>query len=431
MPSFRILVVEDESIVAMDIKHRLESMGYIVPAITSSGEEAVKKAAETNPDLVLMDIVLKGEMDGIDAAQQIKDTLDIPVVYLTAYSDERTLKRAKITGPFGYIIKPFEDRELHSAIEVALYKHEMESKLKENEKWLSTTLESIGDAVITTDKDGCITFMNPIAQKLTEWDQDEALGKPLESVFKTIDEETGNPIESPVTEVLQKGSITYMNDHTLLVTKNGAKIPIDDTSAPIKDDKNNANGIVLVFQDVTSRKNAEKEKEQLLKEKARGELFSFLLSAMPVFASNIPPQIRNNIAKSFADRFEINMKPRFKDGALGLDEKNMSQLDIFNNYIKWIEGFLSNLGIEAENLPGEYKNCLKFTNCPWEKEAEYSPMFCLICRVIVLRSFTWTSIKGNVEQISCMAEGSNDCTFEFILSKDCVNINGNLKCKST
>jgi len=167
MPSFKILVVEDESIVAMDIKHRLESMGYIVPAITSSGEEAVKKTAETNPDLVLMDIVLKGEMDGIDAAQQIKDNLDIPVVYLTAYSDEKTLKRAKITGPFGYIIKPFEDRELHSAIEIALYKHEMESKLKENEKWLSTTLESIGDAVITTDKNGCITFMNPIAQNLT------------------------------------------------------------------------------------------------------------------------------------------------------------------------------------------------------------------------------------------------------------------------
>ena len=164
MASFKILVVEDESIVAMDIKHRLENMGYIVPAITSSGEEAVEKASETNPDLVLMDIVLKGEMDGIDAAQQIKDNLDIPVVYLTAYSDERTLKRAKITGPFGYIIKPFEDRELHSAIEVALYKHEMESKLKANEKRLSTTLESIGDAVITTDKDGCITFMNPIAQ---------------------------------------------------------------------------------------------------------------------------------------------------------------------------------------------------------------------------------------------------------------------------
>jgi PAS domain S-box len=415
MPSFKILVVEDESIVAMDIKHRLENMGYIVPAITSSGEEAVAKAAETNPDLVLMDIVLKGEMDGIDAAQQIKDNFDIPVVYLTAYSDEKTLKRAKITGPFGYIIKPFEDRELHSAIEVALYKHEMESKLKENEKWLSTTLESIGDAVITTDEKGCITFMNPIAQKITEWKQEEALGKPLESIFKTINEETGTPIESPVTEVLQNGFITGMKDHTTLITKNGSQLPIDDTIAPIKDDKKNINGIVLIFQDITQRKNAEKEKEQLLKEKARGELFSFLLSAMPVFASNIPPQIRNNIAKSFADRFEINMKPRFKEGT---SEDTLNQFNIFNNYNEWIKGFLSNLGIEAENTLENYKNYLKFSNCPWEKEAEYSPMFCMICRIIILRSFTWTSIKGNVEQISCMAEGSNKCTFEFILAED-------------
>ncbi len=412
MASFKILVVEDESIVAMDIKHRLENMGYIVPAITSSGEEAVEKASETDPDLILMDIVLKGEIDGIEAAQQIKENLDVPIVYLTAYSDERTLKRAKITGPFGYIIKPFEDRELHSAIEVALYKHEMESKLKANEKWLSTTLESIGDAVITTDKDGCITFMNPIARKITEWEQDEALGKPLENIFKTINEETGDPVESPVSEVLQKGSITGLKDHAILITKNEIHVPIDNTISPIKDDKNNIKGIVLTFQDITQRKNAEKEKEQLLKEKARGELFGFLLSAMPVFASNIPPQIRNNIAKSFSDRFEINMKPQFDECKSDLNE------NILNYYNGWIKGFLSNLGIEAENELENHKNYLKFINCPWQKEAKYSPMFCMICRIIILRSFTWTSVKGNVEQISCMAEGSDKCTFEFILAKD-------------
>lgn len=420
MASFKILVVEDESIVAMDIKHRLESMDYIVPAITSSGEEAVAKTAETNPDLVLMDIVLKGEMDGIDAAQQIKDNFDIPVVYLTAYSDERTLKRAKITGPFGYIIKPFEDRELHSAIEVALYKHEMESKLKENEKRLSTTLESIGDAVITADKNGRITFMNPVAQNITNWKQNEALGKHLKNIFKIVDEKTGNPVESPVIKVLQKGSVTYMDDHILLITKDETKIPIDYTSSPIKDDKNNINGIVLIFQDITPRKTAEREKEQLLKEKARGELFGFLLSAMPVFASNIPPQIRNNIAKSFADRFEVNMMPKFKESTSNLNENELNQSQVFNSYVEWIKGFLSNLGIEAENVFEDHKNYLNFLNCPWEKEAEYSPMFCLICRIIILRSFTWTSIKGNVEQISCMAEGSHKCAFEFILSKDIV-----------
>jgi PAS domain S-box-containing protein len=419
MSSVKILVVEDESIVAMDIKHRLENMDYVVPAVVSSGEEAVEKVSETLPDLILMDIVLRGEIDGIEAAQIIKDNYNIPVLYLTAYSDEKTLKRAKITGPFGYIIKPFEDRELHSAIEVARYKHEMETKLTASEKWLSTTLESIGEAVITTDEKGYITFMNPIAQKITGWEQNEAIGNPLENIFRIENEETGEQINLSIDNILQKGSITNINDKILLITRYGTKIPINNTNAPITDDKDIKTGIVLVFQDVSQRRKAEKEREQLLKEKARSELFGFLLSAMPVFASNIPPQIRNNIAKSFADRFEKNMKPGFDENVFKclLTKESKSNENIFNCYMDWIEGFLSNLGIEVEELSRQ-KNTIIFSNCPWEKEARYSPMFCLICRIIVIRSFTWTSIRGHVEQVSCMAEGSKGCVFQFILSGD-------------
>ena len=116
-----------------------------------------------------MDIVLKGETNGIDAAGQIRSRLDIPVVYLTAYADEKTVERAKLTEPFGYIIKPFNDKELHTIIEMALYKHKIEKKLKEREEWLSTILESIGDAVIATDAKGCVTLMNPVAESLTGW----------------------------------------------------------------------------------------------------------------------------------------------------------------------------------------------------------------------------------------------------------------------
>ena len=414
MSSVKILVVEDESIVAMDIKHRLEAMDYNVPAIVSSGEEAVDKASLIIPDLILMDIVLRGDMDGIQAAQIIKDNYDIPIVYLTAYSDEKTLKRAKITGPFGYIIKPFEDRELHSAIEVALYKHEMESKLTASEKWLSTTLESIGEAVITTDELGNITFMNPMAQKITGWDQEESIGKSLENIFKIMDEKTEEPIDLSIETLLEKGSITNVNDNILLITKHGAKIPINNNNSPIMDDKSKKTGVVLVFQDISQRRIAEKEREQLLKEKARNELFGFLLSAMPVFASNIPPQIRNNIAKSFGDRFEKNIRSGFEENisnCLPIKHINDNKY-IFNCYIDWIKGFLSNLGIEAK----EQDNQIIFSNCPWEKEARYSPMFCLICRIIVIRSFTWTSLKGHVEQVSCMADGCGGCVFQFILS---------------
>ncbi|KAF5072447.1 putative transcriptional regulatory protein pdtaR [anaerobic digester metagenome] len=134
MPDTSIMLVEDEIIVAADVKNRLENMGYEVLGIFDTGEEAIEKAGELKPNLVLMDIVLKGDMDGIDAAQKIRELFDIPIIYLTAYSDEKTLQRAKVTEPFGYVLKPFEDREIQSAIEMAIYKHKMEQQLKESEE---------------------------------------------------------------------------------------------------------------------------------------------------------------------------------------------------------------------------------------------------------------------------------------------------------
>jgi len=132
MPRARILVVEDEMIVAMELQRRLKRLEYVVPAVVASGEEGIKKVAETHPDLVLMDIMLRGAMDGIEAAEQIRERFNIPVVYLTAYSDDETLQRAKITAPFGYILKPFSERELCTTIEIALYRHRVEEELRQH-----------------------------------------------------------------------------------------------------------------------------------------------------------------------------------------------------------------------------------------------------------------------------------------------------------
>lgn len=134
MSDVKIMIVEDENITALELRERLEEWGYTVPAVVSTGTQAIQKAAETMPDLVLMDIILKGDMDGVEAAEQIRARLDIPVIYVTAYADERTLQRAKITEPYGYILKPFEERELRIIIEMALYKHLMEKVLKESNR---------------------------------------------------------------------------------------------------------------------------------------------------------------------------------------------------------------------------------------------------------------------------------------------------------
>ncbi|MCY7382173.1 MAG: response regulator [Microcoleus sp. CAN_BIN18] len=143
MNPIKILVVEDEIIVAEDIGFRLKKLGYIVTATVASGEEAIEKVTENQPDLVLMDIVLKGDMDGVTAAEKIRSKVDIPTVFLTAYADDKTLQRAKLTNPFGYIIKPFQQNDLRVAIEIALHRHEIETKMREALKASEASRESL------------------------------------------------------------------------------------------------------------------------------------------------------------------------------------------------------------------------------------------------------------------------------------------------
>lgn len=228
MGQIQILVVEDEALVAEAIRRKLEKMGYDVPLTASSGEEAIKIADESSPDLVLMDIILQGKMDGIEAAGQIHSLFNIPVVFLTAYSDERTILRARITEPFGYIIKPFKERELQVAIEIALFKHDIERKLKEKNEWFVTTLNSISDGVIATDPNGFVLFVNTKAQSMTGWKQEEAMGKPLKDIFNII-------------------SDTGHGNKTVLISRDGTSTVIDTKSNVIKDDKSNIIGIVVVF----------------------------------------------------------------------------------------------------------------------------------------------------------------------------------------
>lgn len=253
----RLLIVEDEGIVALNIQNRLEGLGYSVVATVSSGEEAIQVARETRPDLILMDIKLDGKVDGIEAAAEIHRLFHLPVVYLTAYTNDETLNRAKLTEPYGYILKPFEARDLCTTIEVALYKYQMEQQLREREQWLATTLKSIGDAVITTDTEGLVTFMNPVAEALTRWSLEEVIGNDLTHVFQTINEKTRAVVENPVLLALQQGITVGLDNHTLLVTKDGAEIPIDDSAAPIKDEVGKILGAVLVFHDNIEKQQSE------------------------------------------------------------------------------------------------------------------------------------------------------------------------------
>lgn len=271
MAPARILVVEDDRVVARDIAQQMSRAGHTVVGIVARGEDALPLAADTAPDLVLMDVRLEGELDGIDAARLLRENLNLPVVFLTAYADEETVRRATVAEPFGYVLKPFDDMQLRTVVEMALYKHGAERRLRESEQRYAVTLSSIGDAVIATDRNSRISFVNPVAEMLTGWARDEAMGRPLADVFRVINETTRAPAEDPVTAVLSAGTIVGLANHTVLLARDGREIAIDDSGSPIVDERGEILGVVLVFRDVTQRRRAE-EAEILRETNARLEM---------------------------------------------------------------------------------------------------------------------------------------------------------------
>jgi PAS domain S-box-containing protein len=267
MQQVRVLLVEDESIVAEDIQERLTHMGSEVVGIASSGEQAAEYADKLRPDLVLMDIRLQGRVDGIEAAAMIRRKLSIPVIFLTAHSDDVTLERAKRTEPNGFLLKPFEERDLRVNIEMALYKHEMERRLRDSEQRYATTLSSIGDGVIATDEKGHVTFMNAVAEELTGWSARDALGVHLSEVFSIVNEDTRAAVENPVARALREKTTVDLANHTVLLGRHGKEVPIEDCASPIRDDHREIRGGVLVFRDVSQKRHTaemqRKSEEQL------------------------------------------------------------------------------------------------------------------------------------------------------------------------
>lgn len=252
----RIMIVEDDRIVARDIREQLARTGHSVSGITSRGEAAVELAISTQPDLVLMDIRLEGDVDGIDAAKQIRVKCHIPVVFLTAYADDETVRRASQAEPFGYLLKPFEDLQLRTVIEMALYKHSADRKLRESERRYEATLSSIGDGVIATDERGRVTFINPAAEVMTGWTNEDAIGMPLASVYRVMDVNRRPAQQTSIARALASSLSCKTADQAILISRDGREFPIDEKCAPIFGDAGSVSGAVLVFSDTSDRRKA-------------------------------------------------------------------------------------------------------------------------------------------------------------------------------
>lgn len=248
----QIMVVEDDEIIANLITLILERKGYHVTGKVSSGEEAVIRAADLHPDLVLMDINLNGLMDGITAARFIFSLFHFPVIFLTGYCDDHLLERAKSAQPYGYILKPFNENELVSNITLALHNHEIRVQYLDkfvvgDTKKILTALE----AVIVTDLKGRIVFINPYTTRLLELSENDLMMKSSKTAITLINTQTHDPVTDPIPEVVEQMLVVTHEFNTALVTHNGKQKPVSVTVRPLKDDQNDLFGVVMILREKT------------------------------------------------------------------------------------------------------------------------------------------------------------------------------------
>jgi PAS domain S-box-containing protein len=249
-----ILIVEDERVSAEEIAALVRDTGHSVVGISLSGEAALTDAEELHPDLALVDVKLRGGLDGIMLAERLQNNLDIGAIYVTGHSEGDILERATQTGAYGYVLKPVDGRTLQASIEMALARRSRDRGLRTHGEWLSNLLRNIGVAVLATDETGSLRYANPLATSLTGFEEGQELGP----AFRLTDECGRESL--PVEEALRRGSIVDFPSGSTLPLKNGQPLPVEGSAAPLFDGDDRARGVVVALYDGTERRHAERER---------------------------------------------------------------------------------------------------------------------------------------------------------------------------
>lgn len=257
-PNTRILIVEDEPVVKLYLKSCLEQMGYQVLPPASSYQEAISAFKSEIPHLVLMDIVLDGELDGIQAAETIYRDYKVPVVFLTAYSDDDTLNRARLCQPYGYIVKPFKEEDLKSTIEVALFKAKQETQLRNNLDFSTSLLDSIEYPVVAVGLNEEIIYLNSRVAECAGKPERDLMGKGFGESFPLFSE-NGEPREIPFGRIMVSG-IAELYEGITLKSAQGEERLIDAVISPFRNLSDKVIGSVILFRDVTEISLSREEK---------------------------------------------------------------------------------------------------------------------------------------------------------------------------
>jgi two-component system, cell cycle sensor histidine kinase and response regulator CckA len=268
--AYKVLVVEDEGLIAHDIASRLEALGHHVVATVGTADEAVQHAAAA--DLVLMDIRIDGQRDGIAAAQDVRAIHHVPVVFLTGHADRATLERAKAAAPFGYITKPLGPASLNTSIELAIYKHRMERQLEEQEAWHRTTLASVAEAIVVADPFGRIRTLNRVAEAYSGWPAANAIGQQLETVVRLVEEDSGDDLGDPAPLAILSGMPVPLDRGLRLIARGGREMAVEGTVAPVRSSSETLLGVVLTLRDVSARRWEERQLRQSHRVEAAGRL---------------------------------------------------------------------------------------------------------------------------------------------------------------
>jgi len=247
MASNKILIVDDEFVVGLDLKERLENLGYSVVGISSSSKDTISLCKKYSPDLVLMDIVIKGDIDGIDTAKILKEQFNVPIIYLTAYADNRTIKDAMVTEPYGYLVKPVQERELKSAIEIAMYKVKTEDRLIKGQKITSALVDLVPGMLFVINQRGRFTLMNAGLVEEISLSSDEAMGKKAGDYirFRT---ENGNLDPADYIKVMDACDDLLTNDTEIMFSGNEKTLKGRVNIRGVRDERNQIIGVIFFLQ---------------------------------------------------------------------------------------------------------------------------------------------------------------------------------------
>jgi len=254
MDQKNILIIEDDPKIIEILNHMLMRMGHRILDNVASGEDALTIIKAIAPDLLLVDIYLEGKLDGIQTAHQIKEIIDVPIIYLTGASDTETINRASQTTPFGYLVKPIKFSELNATIEIALHKHAVEKTLTKQRQLFSTTLQCMSEGLITTDILGNISYVNPTALNILDYTEHDVVNKNITEILKIIDDSTG---ENFIQYLVNEEHHRHENPSLFLVNRHNQHIPIELHDSPILTEENENLGKVFVLLDISARRDNE------------------------------------------------------------------------------------------------------------------------------------------------------------------------------